>query len=85
MPDSSVGWLGGIEEINFVWLNVGDAAGEANVEKVVEGFDVRGGEAMEFANVGFFGGVGAMEGGYGLAYVHVAIFGSAGGCCCSAT
>ena len=78
MTDASVGLLGGIEEVNFVWLDVGDAAGEANVEEVVEGFNVGGGEAVEFANVGFFGGVRTMEGGYCLAYV--AILGSAGGC-----
>jgi len=43
--------------------NVRNTAGESDIEKIVEGFNVRGGKAMEFAHVGFFTGVGTVEGG----------------------
>jgi len=58
---------GGVDEVEFVGDDVGDAAGEAHVEEVVEGVDVRGGQDVELLNGGGGGEVGAVEGWDGLA------------------
>ena len=49
MPYGPVVGLGCVKEINFVGDNVLYAPGETDVEEVVEGFYVGGGEALEFS------------------------------------
>lgn len=65
--DAAVFVEGGVDEVEFLGNDVGDAAGEAHVEEVVEGVDVRGRQVMQLLD-GLGGGeVGAVEGWDGLA------------------
>ncbi len=57
------GW---VNHVNFVNANIGYATLQPDVEEVVEGFDMWRGKTMEFPNVRFATGVGAVEGGDGL-------------------